>query len=335
MSTPEAPRRALLRAAAAACAASLAPSAARADTWPSKPIRIIVSFPPGNSADLIAREVGPGLSQRLGQPIVIENRGGAGGVIGVDAVAKAPPDGYTLGMSSLSPITIIPATRRKMPYDPVKDIAPVALGARGPLFALVRKDSPINSLAELVAQSKANPGKFTYASLGPGTVSQMTTEAFKAASGAVLSEVPYKGSAQALTDLIGGFVTVMFDGAASASAQIAAGTLKALGVTTPKRSPIAPDVPTLDESGVPGLKGFEAFGWIGLFAPGGTPREIVARIQAEMAQVVQSPSVAQRIRTAGLDPVEPNTPAQFAEFIARDLARWTKLANDLKIVTTE
>ena len=335
MTIAQAPRRALLRAAAAACAAGILPAAAIADTWPSKPIRIIVSFPPGNSADMIAREVGPVLSQRLGQPVVIENRGGAGGVIGVDALAKSAPDGYTFGMSSLSPITIIPAVRRKLPYDPVRDLMPVGLAAKGPLFVMVRKDSPLNSLADLIAQSKANPGKLTYASLGAGTVSQLTTEAFKAASGAQITEVPYKGSAQALTDVVGGFVTVMFDGAASASAQIAAGTLKALGVTTLRRSPIVPDVPTFDETGLPGLKGFEAFGWIGLFAPAGTPREIVSRVQAELAQIVQSPSVSQRLRTAGLEPSDPNTPAQFGEFIQKDLARWSKLATDLKIVTNE
>ena len=335
MTTPQATRRAALLAAAAATAASLVPAAVRADTWPSKPIRIIVSFPPGNSADLIAREVGPLLSQRLGQPVVIENRAGAGGLIGVEALAKSPPDGYTFCMSSLSPITIIPAMRRKLPYDPVKDLAPVGLMAKGPMFVMVRKDSPINSLADLIAQSKANPGKFTYASLGPGTISQLTTEAFKAASGAQLSEVAYKGSAQALTDVVGGFVTVMFDGAASASTQVAAGTLKALGVSTLKRSPIVPDAPTFDESGLPGMKGFEVFGWIGLFAPAGTPREIVARVQAELSQIVQLPSFAQRMRTAGLDAADPNTSAWFGDFIAKDLARWTKLAGDLKIVTPE
>ncbi|MBN9425801.1 MAG: tripartite tricarboxylate transporter substrate binding protein [Burkholderiales bacterium] len=316
----------------AASAAGLAAPAA-ANGWPNKPLRIIVSFPPGNSADLIAREVGPLLAQRLGQPVVIENRGGAGGVIGVEAVAKAAPDGYTLGMSSLSPITIIPATRRKMPYDSLRDITPVTLAAQGPLFLLVKKDSPIASLGDLIAQAKANGGKFTYGSLGTGTVSQMATEAFKAAAGVPLTEVPYKGSAQALTDLVGGTITLMFDGAASSASQIAAGNVRALGVTTLKRSGIVPDVPTLDESGLPGLKGFEAFGWIGLFAPGGTPKDIIARVQAEVSQILQTPGVTQRIRTAGLDVSDTNTPAQFGEFIQRDLARWTKIANDLKIVS--
>ena len=308
---------------------------AAADTWPARPIRLIVSFPPGNTADLVAREIGPLLSQRLGQPVVVDNRAGAGGIIGVDALAKAAPDGYTLGVSSLSPITILPAVRKKLPYDPVKQIVPVTLAARGPLFLMVRKDSPINSVADLVAQSRANPGKLTYGSLGPGTVSQMTTELFKSASGANLVEVNYKGSAQAMTDLIGGHIHVMFDGPATAMGQVAAGTLKSLGVTTLKRSVLLPDVPTLEESGVPGLKGFDTFGWIGVFAPAGTPREIVARVQAELAQILQQPQVVQRLRTAGLDAADPNTPTQFGSFIQKDLERWTRLATDLKIVVND
>lgn len=330
-------RRAWVRGLGALALGGLALAAlpAAADTWPSKPIRLIVSFPPGNTADLVAREIGPLLSQRLGQPVVVDNRAGAGGIIGVDALAKAAPDGYTLGVSSLSPITILPAVRKKLPYDPVKQIVPVTLAARGPLFLMVRKDSPINSVADLVAQSRANPGRLTYGSLGPGTVSQMTTELFKAASGANLVEVNYKGSAQAMTDLIGGHIHVMFDGPATAVGQVAAGTLKSLGVTTLKRSVLLPDVPTLEESGVPGLKGFDTFGWIGVFAPAGVPREIVTRVQAELAQILQLPQVVQRLRTAGLDAADPNTPAQFGSFIQNDLERWTRLATDLKIVVND
>lgn len=330
-------RRAWVRGLGALALGGLALAAlpAAADTWPSKPIRLIVSFPPGNTADLVAREIGPLLSQRLGQPVVVDNRAGAGGIIGVDALAKAAPDGYTLGVSSLSPITILPAVRKKLPYDPVKQIVPVTLAARGPLFLMVRKDSPINSVADLVAQSRANPGRLTYGSLGPGTVSQMTTELFKAASGANLVEVNYKGGAQAMTDLIGGHIHVMFDGPATAVGQVAAGTLKSLGVTTLKRSVLLPDVPTLEESGVPGLKGFDTFGWIGVFAPAGVPREIVTRVQAELAQIIQLPQVVQRLRTAGLDAADPNTPAQFGSFIQNDLERWTRLATDLKIVVND
>jgi len=308
---------------------------AAADAWPSKPIRLVIPFPPGNSADLVARAMGPLLSQRLGQPVVIENRGGAGGLIGVEAVAKAAPDGYTLAMSSLSPITILPAIRKKMSYDPVRHLAPVTLLAKGPAFLLVKKDSPIASVNQLISYSKANPGKLTYGSLGPGTISQMTTEAFKAASGADLTEISYKGSTQALTDLVGGQITMMIDGAASSAQQINAGTVKALAVTTVKRSPLVPGVATLDESGMPGLKGFDVFGWIGLFAPAGTPRDIVTRLQTELTQIAQNPAVVQQLQTAGLDAAEPNTPAQFSAFMQKDLARWTQLATDLKITTNE
>ncbi len=328
-------RRRWLQGSGAALVAAAWGGGVLADTWPSRAIRLLVTFPPGNGADVIAREIAPLLSQRLGQPVVVENRGGAGGVIGVEAIAKATPDGYTIGMTSLSPITIIPALRKKLPYDPVKDLAPITLTAYGPMVLLVKKDSPINSVDDLIAQSKARPGAMTYGSLGTGTISHMTTEAFKAATGAALTEVPYKGSAQALTDLAGGNITLMFDGVTSAVSQVAAGTVKALGVSTLKRNALLPDVPTLDESGLVPLKGFEAVGWIGLIAPAGVPGAIVERVQSEVAQILLNPTVAQRVRSVGQTVPDTNTPAQFASYMQRDLARWTRLANDLKIVGIE
>ncbi len=304
-----------------------------ADNWPAHAIKLIVSFPPGNAADLIARSFGSALSQRLGQPVVIENKAGAGGVIGVDALVKAAPDGYTFGVSSLSPITIIPAIKKDLPYDPIKNLMPVTLLGQGPLIILVRKDSPIDSVQDLIDQSKANPGKFTYGSLGPGTVSQMNTELFKAASGADLTEIGYKGSAQALIDLVGGHITMMIDGAASSATQIRADTVKALAVTTIQRSALVPEVATLDETGIPSLAGFNSFGWIGMFAPVGTPPEIVSRMQTELSLIGQDPAVIKQIHTGGLDVPSPNTPAQFAEFLQRDLARWTKVAQDLNLTS--
>ena len=304
---------------------------AGAADWPNHPIRLIVSFPPGNSADLVARTFSNLLSQRLGQPVVIENRGGAGGLIGMEALTKAAPDGYTFAVSSLSPITIIPAINKKIPYDPVHGLMPVTLLGAGPMFILVRKDSPINSVQDLITQSRANPEKFTYGSLGPGTISQMSTESFKAASGANLTEISYKGSSQALTDLIGGHITVMIDGAASSAAQINAGTVKALAVTTLKRNSLVPDVITLNETGIPSLKGYDVFGWIGMFAPVGTPAGIVSRMQTVLSEIGKDPSVIQALKTGGLDVPDANTPAQFAEFLAQDLARWTKVAKDLNI----
>ena len=313
------------------CLLTLNPQVVLADAWPSRPVRFIVSFPPGNSADLIARTFGNALAERLGQAVVIENRGGAGGAIGVEALTKAVPDGYTFGVSSLSPITIMPAVQKTLPYDPIQGLVPVTLLGKGPLFLLVRKDSTINSIKDLVAQSQANPGKLTYGSLGPGTVSQMSTEVFKAASGANLTEISYKGSNQALTDLIGGHITLMLDGAASATVQIHAGTVKALAVTTLKRSTLMPDILTLSETGIASLNHFDLFGWIGVFAPLGTPTDIVTRLQTELSTIGLQPTVIKQVNTAGLDVPEPNTSAQFAEFLKQDLARWTKVATDLKI----
>ncbi|WP_298234269.1 tripartite tricarboxylate transporter substrate binding protein [uncultured Azohydromonas sp.] len=320
-----------LAAVSAVAAIGLYSGAAVAQNWPSKPVRLVVCFPPGNAADVIARTLGPSLAQRLGQPVVVENRGGAGGIIGVDAVAKSPADGYTLGMCSLSPFTIIPSVRRKMPYNPTKDIAPILLATKGPMVVLVKKDSPIDSLEKLVQLTKADPQKYTYASLGPGTISQMSTEAFKAASGAALTEITYKGSSQALMDLIGGHVDVMIDGVVSAAAQMSAGTVKALGVTTAKRSSIMPDVMTLSESNVPGLKNFDVFGWVGLFAPAGVPAPIATRVHNEVADILRDPEVVKRINAAGQDVAEPTSPTQFKEFMQKDLERWTGLARKLKI----
>ncbi len=266
---------------------------------------------------------------------MVENRAGAGGIIGVDAVAKAPPDGYTIGMTSLSPVTISPAVKRKLPYDPDRNLTPITLAAYGPMVLLVKKDSSINSVNELIDQAKASPGNLTYGSLGTGTISQMVSEAFMSASGAPIREVPYKGSSQALIDLAGGNITLMFDGVTSASTQLAAGTVKALGVSSLKRSPIVPDVPTLDESGLPMLKGFEALGWIGMFAPAGTPQPIVDRLHAEITDILKLPAIAQRVATTGQFVADPNTPAEFAKYIEQDRARWTKLAQDLSIVSKD
>ncbi len=310
---------------------ALACTHAGAAEWPERAIRLVVCFPPGNAADVLARSIEPLLSQRLGQPVVVENKGGAGGSIGVDSVLKAAPDGYTIGVCSLSPLTIMPATRRKMPYDVERDLAPILWTYKGPMIAVVRKDSPFNTLQDLVKYSKANPGKLTYASLGPGTISQMSTEAFRAASGASLTEVSYKGSSQALTDLLGGHVDFMLDGAASAAVQIASGNVKALAVTTNRRSPLVPNVITMEESGIPGLKGFNIFGWVSFFAPAAVPPAVVARLNREIAQILKDPQVIKRAEAAGQDVSETSTPEQFRDFLRSDLARWSSIARQFNI----
>ena len=304
---------------------------AYANTWPNKPIKFIVCFPPGNAADMMARAIGPLLSEKLGQPVVVENKPGAGGMLGVDAVAKSTADGHTFGACSLSPITILPAVRTKMPYDVDREIEPVALTNKGPMVLVVKKDAPFNSLQELIQHSKDNPGKLSYASLGPGTISQMSMEAFKMASGANLSEVSYKGSGPALTDLVGGHVQVMLDGTASVSTQVAAGTVKALAVTTQRRTPLLPNVPSMSESSISGLKSFDFFGWVGFIAPAGVAPDVIRRMNREITEALKHPSVQQRAQATGQEIVEANSPAQFREFIKADFARWSDLARKLKL----
>lgn len=307
------------------------PGAVQANEWPTKPIKLVVCFPPGNAADALARDISPLLAQKLGQPVIVENKAGAGGIIGMEAIAKSPQDTHTFGVCSLSPITILPAVREKMPYDVKKDFAPVIVTSKGPMVFLVNKKSPFNTLEEFLQYTKANPGKLSYASLGTGTISQMSMEALKMATQTNILEIGYKGSSQALTDLIAGHVDVMLDNAATSAAQIAAGTVKALAVTTAQRIQLLPNVPAMAELNIDGLKSFDFFGWVAVFATSKTPPEVVQRMNTEIAQILKTPHLQARALATGQEIFETNSPAEFAKFIDTDQARWLKIAQKLNL----
>jgi tripartite-type tricarboxylate transporter receptor subunit TctC len=282
--------------------------AAEAQAWPAKPIRIVVNFPPGGAADVIARAVAPGLGEALGQQVVIENRPGAGGNIGADAVAKSPADGYTLLMSSGGTVSINPHIYAKMSYDPVKDLQPVAAAARVLVFLVVRPDVPAKSVAEFVAYAKANPGKLSFGSPGNGSSPHLAAEMFKRDTKTFMVHIPYRGAAPALTDLLGGQLDFMFDPGIGLQ-HVRSGKLRLLGIGSPKRSALFPEAPTLDEAG---LKGFDADSWFGFYAPSGVPQDIVARLNREINRILQTPAVKDRIAGLGGE-AAAMTPAEFAE----------------------
>lgn len=313
-----------LLAVAALAVLSLAP--VHAQTWPSKPVRIIVPFPPGGTTDIVARSIGVELQRMWQQPVVIENRAGAGGNIGADAVAKSPGDGYTLLMGTVGTHAINQAlyaqSGSKMPFDPVKDFVPITLVAGVPNVMVINAKLPVNTVAEFIAYAKARPGQLNMASSGNGTSIHLTGELFKTVTGTYMVHFPYRGSAPAVTDLITGNMNVMFDNLPSALPHIKSGRLKALAVTSRTRSPALPDVPTIEEAA--GLKGFDASSWFGLFAPAGTPRTIVDKIQADVAKALAQPAVRERFVAQGAAP-GGNTPDQFAAFIRAETDKWTRV----------
>jgi tripartite-type tricarboxylate transporter receptor subunit TctC len=304
--------------------AVLAP--AQAQTWPSKPVRIVVPFPPGGTTDIVARSIGVELQRMWQHAVVIENRPGAGGNIGADLVAKAAPDGYTLLMGTVGTHAINKAlfeqNGAKMPFDPAKDFVPITLAAGVPNVMVINPKLPVNTVAEFIAYAKARPGQLNMASSGNGTSIHLSGELFKTVTGVYMVHFPYRGSAPAITDLIAGNMNVMFDNLPSALPHIKSGRLKALAVTSRTRSPALPDVPTIEEAA--GLKGFDASSWFGLFAPAGTPRTIVDRIQADVAKALAQPEVRERFIAQGADP-GGNTPDQFAAFIRAETDKWTRV----------
>jgi tripartite-type tricarboxylate transporter receptor subunit TctC len=270
-----------------------------AQAWPNKPIRLVVNFPPGGAADQIARSVGVPLGEALGQPIVIENRPGANGNIGAEAVAKSPADGYTLLMSSGGAFSVNPHLYTKLPFDPLKDLVPVAAAARILVFLVVRPDLPAKSVDEFVALARANPGKLSYGSPGSGSSPHIAGEMLKRAAKIDIVHVPYKGAAPALTDLLGGQLDFMFDPGIGLP-QVRAGKLRLLAVGSPKRSPLFPDTPTLAEAG---MVGFDADSWFGFYAPAGVPADILARLNREINRALQTPAVRDRITALGAEAV--------------------------------
>ena len=294
-----------------------------AQTFPSKPITIIVPQAPGGANDVIARAIANKLGNRMGQVFVVENRAGAGGNVGTSFVARVPADGYTLLLTAQSAQTINPALYRKIPFDPVKDFAPIMTVATAPYLLAVNPNVPANNLRELIALAKANPGKLNIASAGNGTLNHLLAEMLKSAEGLQITHVPYKGAAAAATDLVGGLVQMTFGSFPGLMPFVRTGQLRALGVATAQRTPLAPDLPTLAET-VPSL---EVNSWYGLFAPAGTPKAIVTRLQTEFSQVLQTPEMKDFLMTQGAV-AAPSTPEELTKLLGDDLVRWAKIVKD-------
>jgi tripartite-type tricarboxylate transporter receptor subunit TctC len=308
----------------AVCAAALllltaAPAAAQG--YPSKPVRLVVTFPPGGAPDILARLFAD--KAQLGQPVVVDNKPGAGGNIGAADVAKSPPDGHTLVMGTVGTHSINGALYSKMPYDMVRDFAPVAHVASAPNLLVVNNDLPVKTVAELISYMKANPDKLSFGSPGVGTSVHVSGELFKSLTGTKMTHVPYKGRQFAIPDLVGGQIQVMFDNMPSALPMAREGKIRALAQTTATRSAAAPDVPTVAET----VPGFEATTWFAMFAPAGTPREVVMRINAEMQRVFKLPDVAERMKSLGLEPWI-STPEELAKYQASEIVKWAKVVKD-------
>ena len=323
-------RRIALLGACTLAAAGLLPAAAMAQPdaqWPAKPIKWVVPFPPGGAMDVIARTLGEKAGRTLGQPFVIENRPGAGGNIGADAVAKSPADGYTIMITSIGMATN-KALYPRLSYDPVKDFAPISLLAIVPNVLVVNTAKTTDkSVADVIAHARRDPGKLTYASAGNGTSIHLAGEVFASMAGLNLLHVPYKGSGPAVTDMLGGQVDLMFDSITSARPHIQAGKLRALGVTSAKRSATLPDVPTIAEAGVPG---YEVSPWFAVFAPAGTPAAIVNKINAALIDAMKQPDTVAKFETIGAEPIG-TTPQQLATHLDKELARWGALIKERNI----
>jgi tripartite-type tricarboxylate transporter receptor subunit TctC len=291
---------------------------AAAAQYPEKPVRLVVPFAPGGGTDLIARTIAQKLSEFLGRPVVVDNRGGAGGVIGAELVAKAEADGYTLLMGTPGPLTINPSLRVKMPYDSLKDFAPVSQTTVSPFILVVHPSLPVSSVKELIALAREKPGSLNYGSAGIGSVAHLSAEQFKALAGVNLTHVPYKGSGPSVIDLLAGRLQLVFENLPTVLPHVRSGKLKALAVGTPQRSTLLPEYPTVAEAGVPG---YEASTASGVLAPAKTPTAIITRLNAEIVRVVHSPDVSEALKARGVEPVG-STAQQYAEYLRREFARY-------------
>jgi tripartite-type tricarboxylate transporter receptor subunit TctC len=290
------------------------------DNYPSKPVRIIVSFSAGGPTDIVARVVGAKMGDLLGQQFVVENRVGAGGNIGADQVAKSPPDGYTLLMATVSTHAINPGLYRNMPYDPVRDFAPVAQIGVTPTLLGVHPSLPATDVKSLVALTKQNPGKYTYGSSGLGSILHLCGEQFKALAGGInIVHVPYRGSAPMMSDLVGGQISMAFDATPTAMPQAKAGAIRAIGAGMATRMRAMPELPTLQEQG---LKGFECYTWNAILAPAGTPQAIVERLSESISTALADPAIIHRLEEAGVDPTPGSTPQKATAFVKAELAKW-------------
>ncbi len=301
--------------------------AANAQQYPNKPIRIIVAYTPAGATDILARAVGQKMSETFGQPVVIENRPGANGNIGTDVAAKATPDGHTLLMVTAGTHGINPSLYRKLPWDAVKDFAPVSLVAMVPNIFVVNNSVPAKSIKEFIAYLKASPNKFNYGSPGNGSTAHLSMELFKTMTGTNMQHIPYKGSAGVLTDVMGGQILATMDNMPPYLPQVKAGKIRALAVSTPKRSPAVPDVPTVAEAGV---AGYSSGAWFGLVAPAGTPKPIVEKLATETQRILKLPDVNERLSALGAEPVG-DSPTQFAAHITSEIAKWAKVIKDANV----
>ena len=304
-------------------AAALAPALDAFAQYPTRPVRLVVAYPPGGPVDIVARTLGQAMAAPLGQPVVIDNRAGASGIIGTEHVARAAPDGYTLLLTS-TPLTIQESLYKKLPYSALRDFTYVAAAGTGPQMLVVHEAVPAQNLRELIALAKAQPGKLNFASPGAGGANHLAAEMLKTMAGIEATHVPYKGFAPAEADLLGGRITFMFSSLPAAMQHVRTGRLRAIGVTSVQRARSAPDVPTLAEAGLPG---FEVSSWYGVVGPAAMPQDVIMKINAAVNTALESATMKERLATLGVE-APPSTPDQYAEFIRRDIGKWAKVVKD-------